>query len=76
MLKDDLPCVCLCRCEHTLANAAGEAQALTNAARAFLDAEEINLDLHCPSFDEHLCAATNCYSHAIRVSKKNENSFF
>ena len=57
-----------CRCEHTLGNAAGEGQALTEAARAFLDAEKNCHDLQCPSFKEHLNAAINCYSHAIRVS--------
>ena len=56
------------RCEHTLANAAGEGQALTEAARAFLEAEMANRDLKCPSFEEHLSASINCYSHAIRVS--------
>ena len=56
------------RCEHTLVNAAGEAQALTEAARSFLEAEMNNRDIRCPSFEEHLTAAINCYSHAIRVS--------
>lgn len=51
-----------------MANAAGEGQALTEAARAFLEAEMANRDLKCPSFEEHLSASINCYSHAIRVS--------
>jgi len=50
-----------------LANAPGEAQALTNAARSFLKAEIDISELRCPSFKEHLNAAINCYSHAIRV---------
>ena len=54
-------------CEQTLANAPGEAHALTEAARNFVDAEQLNVELRCPSFEEHLSAAINCYSHAIRV---------
>ena len=57
----------LSRCEHTLANAAGEAQALTEAARTFLQVEDASQMLCCPSFEEHLNAAVNCYSHAVRV---------
>ena len=49
-------------------NPAGEAQALTEAAREFINAELDNVNLKCPSFQEHLTAAINCYSHAIRVS--------
>ena len=49
-------------------NPAGEAQALTEAAREFIIAELDNVNLKCPSFQEHLTAAINCYSHAIRVS--------
>ena len=55
------------RCEHTLANAAGEAQSLTEAGRAFLQVEDTSQMLCCPSFEEHLNAAINCYSHAVRV---------
>ncbi|XP_029655189.1 40-kDa huntingtin-associated protein isoform X1 [Octopus sinensis] len=65
-------CLAQARCEHTLANAAGEAQALTEAARSFLEAEMANRDLKCPSFEEHLSAAINCYSHAIRVHIENK----
>ena len=50
-----------------MVNAAGESQSLTEAARNFLEAEVANQDLQCPSFNEHLTAAINCYSHAIRV---------
>ena len=42
------------RCEHTLANAAGEAQSLTEAGRAFLQVEDASQMLCCPSFEEHL----------------------
>ncbi|KAK3090450.1 hypothetical protein FSP39_011960 [Pinctada imbricata] len=66
-------CLAQARCEHTLANAAGEAQALTDAARSFMEAEQTNIELRCPSFEEHLTAAINCYSHAIRVHIENNN---
>jgi len=50
-----------------LVNSAGETQALLDAARNFVKAEIDNVGLKCPSFQEHLTAAVNCYSHAIRV---------
>ncbi|ELT92152.1 hypothetical protein CAPTEDRAFT_164298 [Capitella teleta] len=62
------------RCEHTIGNPPGEAQALTEAARSFLTAEKTVKDLRCPSFNEHLNAAINCYSHAIRVHIENNQS--
>ncbi|XP_013396812.2 factor VIII intron 22 protein-like [Lingula anatina] len=54
------------RCEHTLANPAGEAQALTEAGRAFMEAEMADRELDCPCFEENLTAAINCYGHAVR----------
>uniref|UniRef100_K1QXM0 Factor VIII intron 22 protein n=1 Tax=Magallana gigas TaxID=29159 RepID=K1QXM0_MAGGI len=62
------------RCEHTMVNAAGESQSLTEAARNFLEAEVANQELRCPSFNEHLTAAINCYSHAIRVHIENNSA--
>lgn len=56
-----------CRCEQTLFNAPGEALALTDAARLFLSSEKENKALQAPGFDEHLQAALNCYSFAIKV---------
>ena len=56
------------RCEHSLGNPPGEAQALVEAARAFLAAEMELRDLNCITFNEHLAAALNSYGHAIRVS--------
>lgn len=55
------------RCEQTLFNAPGEALALTDAARLFLLSEKENRALQAPGFDEHLQAALNCYSFAIKV---------
>ena len=67
-------CLAQARCESTLANAPGEGQALTEAARLFLDAELSSKELGCPSFQEHLNAAINCYSHAIRVHVENKQA--
>lgn len=69
MLTGDGACPkCLdCRCEQTLFNAPGEALALTDAARLFLSSEKENRALQAPGFDEHLQAALNCYSFAIKV---------
>ncbi|XP_045212398.1 40-kDa huntingtin-associated protein-like isoform X1 [Mercenaria mercenaria] len=61
------------RCEHTLVNPAGETQALVDAAREFIKAEVDNVGIRCLSFQEHLTAAINCYSHAIRVHIENKN---
>ncbi|XP_069470672.1 40-kDa huntingtin-associated protein-like isoform X2 [Ambystoma mexicanum] len=57
----------MARCEQTLFNAPGEAMALTEAARLFLQAEKDIHCLHCPSFEEHLQASINCFSFAIKV---------
>ncbi|XP_030840673.1 factor VIII intron 22 protein [Strongylocentrotus purpuratus] len=56
------------RCEHTLANHPAEVHALVEAAHEFLDAEWSDRSMHCPNFEENLCAAINCYNHAVRVS--------
>uniref|UniRef100_A0AAY4AHQ9 Factor VIII intron 22 protein n=1 Tax=Denticeps clupeoides TaxID=299321 RepID=A0AAY4AHQ9_9TELE len=56
----------MARCEQTLFNAPGEALALTDAARLFLLSERENHALRSPGFDEHLQAALNCYSFAIK----------
>lgn len=60
------------RCEHMIGNWCAEAYALTEAARSFLLSEHSVQDIHCPSFQEHLNAAINCYSHAIRVFLENK----
>ncbi|CAG5124356.1 unnamed protein product [Candidula unifasciata] len=65
-------CLAQARCEHTLSNPAGEAQALIDAARAFLEAELMDRELVVPGFQEHLTASINCYSHAIRVHIENK----
>lgn len=57
----------MARCEQTLFNAPGEAMALTEAARLFLQAEQDIHCLQCPSFEEHLQASINCFSFAIKV---------
>ncbi|XP_063064953.1 40-kDa huntingtin-associated protein isoform X2 [Engraulis encrasicolus] len=70
--QDCLPYAAFCnlamaRCEQTLFNAPGEALALTDAARLFLQAEQEQRQLQAPGFDEHLQAALNCYSFAVKV---------
>ncbi|XP_041362327.1 40-kDa huntingtin-associated protein-like [Gigantopelta aegis] len=65
-------CLAQARCEHTLANGPGEAQALTDAARNFMEAELADCSIKCPGFEEHLTASINCYSHAIRVHVENK----
>ncbi|XP_041958560.1 40-kDa huntingtin-associated protein isoform X1 [Alosa sapidissima] len=70
LARGEVPCIQpppLCRCEQTLFNAPGEALALTDAARLFLLSERENRALQAPGFDEHLQAALNCYSFAIKV---------
>ncbi|MBN3300383.1 F8I2 protein, partial [Amia calva] len=57
----------MARCEQTLFNAPGEALALTEAARLFLHCERETQALRAPGFSEHLQAALNCYSFAIKV---------
>uniref|UniRef100_A0A8C9TL43 Coagulation factor VIII associated n=1 Tax=Scleropages formosus TaxID=113540 RepID=A0A8C9TL43_SCLFO len=56
----------MARCEQTLFNGPGEALALTEAARLFLLSERESRSLRVPGFDEHLQAALNCYSFAIK----------
>uniref|UniRef100_A0A8B9J9E5 Zgc:101679 n=1 Tax=Astyanax mexicanus TaxID=7994 RepID=A0A8B9J9E5_ASTMX len=56
----------MARCEQTLFNAPGEALALTDAARLFLASEKENRALQAPGFDEHMQAALNSYSFAIK----------
>ncbi|XP_005100168.1 40-kDa huntingtin-associated protein [Aplysia californica] len=65
-------CLAQARCENSLANPSGEAQALLDAARAFLEAELSDRELRVPGFQEDLTASINCYSHAIRVHIENK----
>ncbi|XP_070580750.1 40-kDa huntingtin-associated protein-like isoform X2 [Ptychodera flava] len=68
-----LCCLAQARCEQTLANYPGEAHAITEAARLFLQASEADRSLQCTHFDEHLNAAINCYNHAMRgIGKPSE----
>ncbi|XP_058877179.1 40-kDa huntingtin-associated protein-like [Acipenser ruthenus] len=57
----------MARCEQTLFNAPGEALSLTEAARLFMEAERETQQLRSPGFEEHLQAAVNCYSFAVKV---------
>ncbi|XP_061404990.1 40-kDa huntingtin-associated protein-like [Lethenteron reissneri] len=55
------------RCEQTVMNGLGEAEALTEAARLFLKAEVENWELRCPGLEENLQAAINAYNYAVKV---------
>ncbi|KXJ25489.1 factor VIII intron 22 protein [Exaiptasia diaphana] len=67
-------CLAKARCENTLVNPVGEVEALTEAARLFLMAEQENLDMGCPSFEEHLTEAIHIYNQAIKVHCSHGNS--
>jgi len=62
------------RCEHTLANSAGETDALTEAARLFFQSELSYKAIKCPTYDENLNASINCYAHAVRVHIENRQT--
>lgn len=67
-------CLAKARCENTLSNSVGEVEALTEAARLFLQAEKENLEIGCPSFEEHLSEAIHVYNQAIKVHCSQGNS--
>jgi len=62
------------RCENTLSNATGEVEALTEAARLFLEAEKNCVELRCPAFEEHLTEAIHLYNQAIKTHCAQGNS--
>lgn len=62
------------RCENTLSNATGEVEALTEAARLFLEAEKNCAELRCPAFEEHLTEAIHLFNQAIKTHCAQGNS--
>lgn len=62
------------RCENTLSNATGEVEALTEAARLFLEAEKNCVELRCPAFEEHLTEAIHLFNQAIKTHCAQGNS--
>lgn len=62
------------RCENTLSNATGEVEALTEAARLFLQAEKSCVELRCPSFEEHITEAIHLFNQAIKTHCAQGNS--
>ena len=62
------------RCENTLSNATGEVEALTEAARLFLEAEKSCVELRCPAFEEHLTEAIHLFNQAIKTHCAQGNS--
>lgn len=61
----------IARCEQSIGNIHGEAEALVSASRCFLHAERKIHDLGSPSFEENLSAAIHSYNHAIRLLTEN-----
>lgn len=64
-------CLAVARCEHTVGNAIFEAQNLVHAARLFLEMEEQNHSLLCPSYCEYLQAAISAFTEGIKVHLDN-----
>ena len=62
------------RCENTLSNGTGEVEALTEAARLFLEAEKNSVELRCPAFEEHLTEAIHLFNQAIKTHCAQGNS--
>ncbi|XP_035208724.1 40-kDa huntingtin-associated protein-like isoform X2 [Stegodyphus dumicola] len=54
-------------CERSDGNAIFESQNLLHAARLFLEAEQLNHELLCPSYSEHLQAALSAYGDCVKV---------
>jgi len=58
------------RCEQTVGNSQGEIEAITAAARTFLQAEIQVQSLRNPSFEEHLTGAIASYKEAARLEQE------
>ena len=50
-----------------MANSAGEVQALAEAGRYFLQADNLVESTCCANFEEHLNSAKHCFDLAIKV---------
>ena len=57
----------IARCEQSIGNTQGEAEALISASRCYLLAEEATIDLGSPSYEENLTSCIQTYNHAIRL---------
>ncbi|XP_054716415.1 40-kDa huntingtin-associated protein-like [Uloborus diversus] len=60
-------CLAVCRCEHSVGNPIFESQNLLHAAKLFLEAEQLDHELLCPGYSEHLQASINAYHDCIKV---------
>jgi len=65
----------IARCEQSIANTQGEAEALISASRCYLLAEESINDLGSPSFEENLTSSIQTYNHAIRLLSEKGDHF-
>ena len=61
----------IARCEQSIGNTVGEAEALISASRSFLQAEENVREIGSPSLEENLSSAIHSYNHAIRLLTEN-----
>ncbi|XP_076809063.1 40-kDa huntingtin-associated protein-like [Clavelina lepadiformis] len=60
-------CLAMARCEMNMSHSLGEVQALTDAARYFLQADQSVEAIHSPKYGEHLICAKSCFDYAIKV---------
>ena len=59
------------RCEQNTGNVNGEVEALIEASRCYLEAENQIDQLKTPTFNENLINALQSYNHAIRLLQEN-----
>ena len=65
----------IARCEQSVGNTYGEAEALISASRCYLSAENKINDLKAPSFEENLVSSIQSFNHAIRLLIENGDHF-
>ena len=65
----------IARCEQSIGNTQGEAEALISASRCYLLAEDSISDLGSTSFEENLTSAIQTYNHAIRLLSEKGDHF-
>ena len=65
----------IARCEQSIGNTYGEAEALISASRCYLNAEQKIDDLGTPTFEENLVSSIQSYNHAIRLLTENGDHF-
>ena len=61
----------IARCEQSIGNVHGEAEALISASRCYIQAEKRTSELNLPTFEENLTSSIQSYNHAIRILTEN-----